>query len=146
MKQNLVFTELDDGGWRPIADLDNYSMLVGPFLERADGEPCRIAIATDERHRNRNGTVHGGVLLTLADKAVALAARHGREDWLMATVQLSHQFIRRVMVGDFVEARGETVQTTSSLIFVNTVITVRGAPVGSASGIFSHRGGAKAGR
>ncbi|MGE0231899.1 MAG: PaaI family thioesterase [Flavobacteriaceae bacterium] len=147
MDETAMIAQLDDGGWCAMPLHDNYSRLIGPFLQRADGSGGRYALRIDERHRNRNGKAHGGVILSLADKAVGMTARHGREDWLMATVQLNHQFIKGVEIGAFLEARCEVVQTNKTLIFVNALLLVGDQTVGNASGVFSHRGeSGKAGR
>jgi acyl-CoA thioesterase len=49
-------------------------------IELVDVSPgrARVRMRIEERHRNSHGTVHGGVLFTLADAAFALASNsHG---------------------------------------------------------------------
>jgi uncharacterized protein (TIGR00369 family) len=108
-------------------------------LERTDGDPTRYAIVTDRRHGNRNGVVHGGVLMTLADKAAGTIARRSAKIARAATVQLDQQFVRRVDVGDFVEARCEIVRAARSLVFITCLLSVGAETVGTTSVILNYR-------
>jgi len=94
---------------------------------------------TDRRHRNRNGVVHGGVLMTLADTAVGTIARRSVKIAKAATIQLDQHFVRRVDVGDFVEARCEIVRAARSLIFITCLLSVRSEIVGTTSVILNYR-------
>jgi len=125
--------------WRPIDAGEDFPSLIGPILERTDGAPGHYALATDDRHRNRFGLVHGGVLMTLVDRAFGAIAARALKDAVMATVQHNHQFMRRVNVGDLVEARCEVVRTTKSLMFLSCSLLVRSEVVGTASAVFSYR-------
>lgn len=127
------------GCWRPVDSDDDFPGLIGPVLERADGVSGHYALATDARHRNRFGLVHGGVLMTLVDRAFGATAARMLQDATMATVQHNHQFMRRVNVGDLVEARCEVIRTTRSLMFLSCSLSVGSESVGSASAVFSYR-------
>ncbi len=64
------------------------------YEESGDGR-ARLALEATEEHVNRTGTVHGGVLATLADMAMgqALRSRTG-EDEVPATTQLTVTYLR----------------------------------------------------
>jgi uncharacterized protein (TIGR00369 family) len=74
--------------------VDGFAAELGAHGESvADGE-ARFHFDATDTHLNRAGTVHGGVLATLADAAMALAARSrtGEED-VPATSQLTVAYL-----------------------------------------------------
>jgi uncharacterized protein (TIGR00369 family) len=61
--------------------------------ETGDGTAC-LRFTAEPRHLNPGGTVHGGVLTTLLDTAMASAARTSTEDGeVPATSQLTVAFL-----------------------------------------------------
>ena len=75
---------------------------VGGFAERlgaraedaGDGR-ARVRFEARDEHLNRAGTLHGGVLATLVDTAMGLAARSATgEDDVPATSQLTVTYLR----------------------------------------------------
>ena len=48
--------------------------LVGPLYEMRDDDSHRIGFVVAEKHKNRRGIVHGGMICTLADFAMGHAA------------------------------------------------------------------------
>ena len=57
-------------------DLDvPFLNLLGVKLHRMSDGEGEISLAVEEKHLNTWGSVHGGVLLSLADAAMAIAAR-----------------------------------------------------------------------
>ena len=68
--------------------------LLGVKLEKmADGEGI-VRLSIEDKHLNTWGTVHGGALLTLADAAMAIAARAGDpDDRSVVTIELKNMFM-----------------------------------------------------
>jgi uncharacterized protein (TIGR00369 family) len=65
----------------------------------SDGSAC-IEFDAGERHLNPAGTVHGGMLATLVDTAIASAARSATDDGeVPATTQLTLAFLRAAHPG-----------------------------------------------
>ena len=54
----------------------NYFMLdVGAHLDRLEPGHAEVSLVTENRHKNLNGMMHGGALLTLIDSAAGAASR-----------------------------------------------------------------------
>lgn len=110
---------------------------VGPFYLR-EGEPdFRIGLRIEERHANPNGSVHGGVFMTLADHVGSLAVyRSLSEKTPFATISLNCDFLAPAKPGDWIEGFGEVVRRTRTLAFVSATIEMAGQPIVRASGIW----------
>jgi uncharacterized protein (TIGR00369 family) len=129
-------TELDPAtnGWKP-HDSPGFFGVVGPLWTRKDAQGWAYALLAEERHHNRAGIVHGGMLCTLIDQALSAIAWEANERKPCITVALDVQFLAPVRAGDFIVARGEVVRQSSSLAFVRGTLTVEGTTVLSATSI-----------
>ena len=54
--------------------------LLGIEVRRSDDEGATARLVVDDRHLNRGGTVHGGLLATLVDVAMGATVFSGSED------------------------------------------------------------------
>jgi acyl-coenzyme A thioesterase 13 len=54
-------------GFKPLFRTSPVLDLIGPFYCRGEGPDLVIGLRVDEKHCNARGTVHGGILATLAD-------------------------------------------------------------------------------
>lgn len=122
-------------GWLVKDDCD-FIDLIGPVWQRASGDGLEFAFLAEARHRNRNGRIHGGMLLSFADQAMGLSASHQTGSLAQATIQLGLQFTAAVEVGDFVEARPTIARLTKSLAFMTGVFVVGDRVVATASGVW----------
>ena len=59
-------------GWSEMPD-DGFLALVGPLWHKETEEGTIYAILTGAKHRNRSGVVQGGLICTLADRAMGMA-------------------------------------------------------------------------
>lgn len=77
------------------------------ILQQTDGESeLRLVIA--DKHLRDSGILHGGVLATLIDAGVGLAARsRSPEGANLVTVQLNSNFLRTTQPGDVLSVRGQ---------------------------------------
>jgi len=128
--------------WQPRITND-FPHFVGPILERLEEGRRIFAFMADARHVNDRGVVHGGMLMTFADQAFGEVVLDSVDRRLCATVQLNTHFIAAVQVGDLVEARGEIVRATRSLVFMRGFLTVGERTVAAIDGIWKvlHSGG-----
>lgn len=124
-----------DSDWQPRIT-DDFPQFVGPILERLEEGRRIFAFRADARHVNDRGVVHGGMLMTFADQAFGEVVLDSIERQLCATIQLNTHFIAAVQVGDLVEARGEIVRGTRSLVFMRGILTVGDRTVASVDGIW----------
>ena len=128
--------------WQPRITND-FPHFVGPILERLEEGRRVFAFMADARHVNDRGVVHGGMLVTFADQAFGELVLDSVDRRLCATVQLNTHFIAAVQIGDLVEARGEIVRGTRSLVFIRGFLTVGDRTVAAIDGIWKvlHSGG-----
>jgi uncharacterized protein (TIGR00369 family) len=122
-------------GWEAIAD-DGFIGLVGPIWQKSNETGMRFAFLADPKHHNRRGVVHGGMIMTFADRALGMTARHATGNKPHATIQLDVHFVDAVQVGEFIEARAEVVRRTRSLIFMKADLVVGTRVVAAANGIW----------
>jgi uncharacterized protein (TIGR00369 family) len=90
-----------------------HTAFVGARLERVDPDEVDVSLLVEPRHLNLSGTLHGGMIATLADTATGLAYRTGLDDGAEAsTSSLSVTFLRPGGTG-LVTARGRVVKRGS---------------------------------
>ncbi|GGG37969.1 hypothetical protein GCM10010964_27270 [Caldovatus sediminis] len=123
-------------GWERVRD-SGFPEAIGAFWMRREGEGTRAyGVLTDPRHNNGRGVVHGGILASIMDHALGKTVREAVRPLRCATIQLDLHYLAPVMPGDFVEARGEVVRRTRSVVFVRGHLAVGGRQVLSANGIW----------
>jgi uncharacterized protein (TIGR00369 family) len=120
---------------------DAFETHSGPFYFRtAEDGRIRTAFRVGPKHLNGSGAVHGGSFLTFADYTLfalgetALAGARG------VTVSLSGDFTGPGFDGDLVEGGGEIVKAGKSLVFVRGLLSIRGEPVFTFSGVIKKIG------
>jgi uncharacterized protein (TIGR00369 family) len=129
-----------ENGWEIEVSADEFVALVGPLWSRTrDGEKD-YAFVADRKHLSRFQRVHGGMLMWLADKALAMKASEAAgQPEQIATIQIDVQFVAPVKEGALVESRCEVVRKTGSLVFVTGRLLAAGQTLVSASGVWKYR-------
>ena len=122
-------------GWKLMRG-SGFGELVGPILARREDETWAYAFQSGPQHENRQGAIHGGMLMTFADHAIGAIAWEASGRRKCVTMQLESQFLSAGIPGDFVECRGEAVRVARSVIFMRGMVTVGERPVLSATGIW----------
>lgn len=124
-------------GFEPARGGGPFGNEVGPFYVSGSDHDFRIGLRIEERHTNPNGSVHGGVFMTLADHAGSLAIFHSlSEKAPFATVSLNCDFLAASKEGDWIEGWGEVVRRTRTLAFANATIELAGQPIVRATGVW----------
>ena len=113
-----------------------FAALVGPILARREGDVWAYAFRSGQQHENRQGAVHGGMLMTFADHAIGAIAWEAGGRRKCVTMQLDCQFLSAAVPGDLIECRGEAVRSARSVIFMRGELTVGDRAVLSATGIW----------
>jgi len=118
-----------------IAD-GSFAEAVGPLYVR-EGEPVRFGFLAESRHGNVRETVHGGMLMTLADQVLGLTVMQavGLETPVV-TVSLHCDFVSAAKPGDWIEGEATVTQITRTLVFVRGSLSHHGAVVLSAAGVW----------
>lgn len=122
-------------GWkvRPGKAFNTY---VGPFYEREGGDAFACAFVTDERHGNKRGVTHGGMIATAFDVALGNASWQASEGKPCATVQLGIHYIGALQLHEFAEIAIQVVRATRSLVFLRGVMTVGERTIATADGVW----------
>ena len=79
--------------------MDGFAGRLGVHDVKAEDGQARLELEAGEEHLNPAGTVHGGVLATLADAAMGAAARSALHDDTVTTSQLTTVFLRPARPG-----------------------------------------------
>ncbi|HEX2136214.1 MAG TPA: PaaI family thioesterase [Microvirga sp.] len=123
-------------GWIVRDDEPGLMTLVGPLWQRGNDRDLVFGFLAEEKHLNRRGVVHGGMLMAFADQALGLTAREVTGGVPQATIQLDTQFIAPVAAGEFVEARAQVVRRTRAILFMRGTLAVGERAVASSQGIW----------
>ncbi|MGI9422811.1 MAG: PaaI family thioesterase [Hyphomicrobiaceae bacterium] len=115
---------------------DPFEMRCGPFFwRRLDDGGHHFIVKAEPRHCNRQGIVHGGLMMTMIDLALAATAKEVLQDRYV-TISLNSEFVAAGGNGDIIEATGELVRRTRSLAFVRGQVSTDSRVLLTASGVF----------
>jgi len=135
MARELITTG-DHAGWhRWHREPDGrFASLLGDFYFRpgADGVECRMA--TDRRHSNGLGYLHGGFIMSFIDMAMFAFIVSQLEKSAAVTLSCATDFLSAGKVGDPIEAHGEILKETGKMLFVRGLVTQGGQNVASFTG------------
>lgn len=106
---------------------------VGPIWQWADNAPgtMRLGLLVAEVHSNTMGYMHGGMIATMIDSAMA-RAMHGVLQRRALTLKMGIEYLDAVKVGDLLEVHGrlvvsdEQVAQTEALVKVGDSLRARG--------------------
>jgi acyl-coenzyme A thioesterase 13 len=112
--------------------------LLGPIYCRGSGLQLVIGLRADGRHANGRGTVHGGVLATLADVAMGYAMAFASQPPLaLITASMTLDYLGAVQVGDWLEVQLEHSKRGRQMAFANAYLQVGERVVARASAVFA---------
>lgn len=127
--------KLQDEGWLPL-EATGFIEHVGPFWTKIEGDMLLVGFWAVDKHENRRGVVQGGMLATLADRAMGMACRRVNGDKPQATIQLDMHYIDAGRIGDFLEAHCRVVRRTRQILFAEAEILSGDSLVAKAKGIW----------
>jgi len=92
----------------------------GPFWMAKRGENSVVGFRVEESHGNAVGGLHGGMLATLVDTVLTLAAAKAAPKGQFAvTSSLTCDFLAPGKFGDWIEAEAEVLRVGRSLIHLD---------------------------
>ena len=130
MSENLV-----PPGWR-VRPGKNFNTFVGPYYEPENSDSLRVGFVTDDRHGNKRGVTHGGMIATSFDVALGNAAWATASGERCATVQLTIQYVGALKLHEFAEVSVEIVRATRSLVFLRGTMVANGRVIATADGVW----------
>ena len=123
--------------FRPLFRTSPVLDLIGPLYCRGEGADLIIGLGVEPKHCNARGTVHGGILATLADVALGYnMAFSSTPPASLVTANLTLDFAGTAKIGDWLEARVDVQKQGSRLSFANCYITVNEQRIVRASAVF----------
>ncbi|MFJ5486410.1 PaaI family thioesterase [Hansschlegelia beijingensis] len=129
-------TDAAPEGWTLFED-QGFIDLVGPLYERRDpAAPRAFGFRAGQKHANLVGVVQGGMLMTLADRALGVTAWDAAGGRPCVTVQFDMQFLTAAPLGSFVFVEPEVLRLTSSIVFLRGTLRVGRRNVASAAGLW----------
>jgi uncharacterized protein (TIGR00369 family) len=122
----------------PVETTGPFMAMLGPLYYRTVDGGMIIALRMAEKHLNRRGIAHGGMLVTLADSAMGMNLACTREPRLWTvTSSLSTDFIDAARKDDWVEAHVEILKIGARLAYASCYLTVGTRRILRASGVFA---------
>ncbi len=125
-------------GFQEVTGFAAFATRNGPYFEKLVDEKTVIrAFRSDERHLNGVNYVHGGMLMSFADSALARTVTHctGKR---AVTIKMNSEFLSPVRDGDWIEAHCELVRDTRSIAFVRGILKVGRRSVFKADALFHY--------
>jgi len=111
--------------------------LIGPLYCRGEGDDLIIGLRVEAKHCNARGTVHGGILATLADVALGYTmAFSSTPPASLVTANLTLDFAGTAKIGDWLQAHVDVQKKGSRLSFANCYLTVNEQRIVRASAVF----------
>jgi acyl-coenzyme A thioesterase 13 len=131
-------TQLDiPAGFAPIFRTSPFLESIGPLYSAGSGAALVIGMHVQEKHTNARGTLHGGVLASIADIALGYGlATSTTAPTSMVTANLSVDFAGSAQMGDWVETSLDIQKVGGRMAFANVYFSVRGERIARASGVF----------
>lgn len=135
--------EIPDGFTR-FARVSPFTEMIGPLYSKGEGHQRMIGLRAERRHCNTRGTVHGGVLATLADISMGytIAYLHAPPRTLV-TASLTIDYAGSASEGDWLESHVDVQKAGSRLAFANCYIVAAGERIARASAVFAVPGSRK---
>ena len=126
-------------GFLPAALGGDFIRVNGPlYLKRGHGSVL-LGFRVEPRHTNPAGILHGGMMASFCDMLLPICAHH-QEPVLakrfLPTVNLQIDYLAPSPLGAWVEGEAQVLRSTTTLAFIQGLVTADGAPVARASGIF----------
>jgi acyl-coenzyme A thioesterase PaaI-like protein len=125
-------------GFTPLTRSSPLLDLLGPIYSRGNGLQLQIGLWTDLRHANGRGTLHGGVLATLADVGMGYAMAFASDPPLpLVTASMTVDYLGAVQIDEWLEVRLEHSKKGRQLAFATVGLHVADRMVARASAVFA---------
>ena len=124
-------------GFAPIFRTSPFLETIGPLYSAGSGAQLVVGLQVQEKHTNARGTLHGGVLASIADIALGYGLATSTDPpTSMVTANLSVDFAGSAQIGDWIETVLDIQKVGSRMAFANVYFTLRGERIARASGVF----------
>lgn len=131
----MLISEGPFAGWRTWGGgADPFETAIGPFCFRVTDNKVRCGFQPRREHLNGGGAVHGGALMSFADFALFAIAYNALGASNVVTVTCNSEFLSAGALEGVIEAEGEVLRETRSLVFIRGLVTQQGRTLLAFSG------------
>jgi acyl-coenzyme A thioesterase PaaI-like protein len=116
--------------------MDGFLHHVGGLWVRQTTGQDEFGFWAQDIHANRNGVVHGGMLMTFIDRAFGQVARLRAGAPRGSTVNLSVNFTAPMQLGQFASLTPKVTHVTARTAFMEGTVFCDGAVIASAQGVW----------
>ena len=133
-------------GFKPLQRQSPFNQLVGPIYSRGEGVDRVVGLLAENKHCNSRGSVHGGLLATLADLALGYTMAFLSEPPRSAvTASLTIDYVGSAKADDWLEVHTDVQKGSGRLMFANCYVHVGETRIVRASAVFAGSGERRAG-
>jgi uncharacterized protein (TIGR00369 family) len=138
---SVGLTPKDGREWAAISGGGPFPEIAGPMFVTYDdllpGEPARFGLRVQTHHCNAVDVVHGGLLATFADTALAQGLLSmGDVGFNVPTINLNVDFLSGAILNEWLESRVVVNHRTRRMAFMSATILAGGGPVLRTSALF----------
>jgi uncharacterized protein (TIGR00369 family) len=125
-------------GFAPFTRSSPLLDLLGPIYAKGSGLQLELGLLTDSRHANGLGTLHGGVLATLADVGMDYAMAFSCDPpQPLITASMTLDYLGAVKMNEWLQVRLEYSKKGRQLAFAAVSLHVGERTVARASAVFA---------
>ncbi|MDX5499617.1 MAG: PaaI family thioesterase [Rhodobacterales bacterium] len=122
-------------GWLP-SDAGPFSQEFGPVWQRTAPDGLSYGLLIEARHGNHMAVAYGGVVMALAEHAMAALAMQALGCRALRALQFDLQFLSPGAQGEMLIASGAVLRRSATLAFLRGEVRVGDRLVAAASGIW----------
>lgn len=130
--------DTDEHTLNPLRRTSPFLDLLGTFTERNLDDGFAIGIRITPEHLNAKGTVHGGVIATLADISLGYVTGSSRTPPLrMVTSTMTLAYVGAARLDDYLESEVRVVRTGARVAVADATLRAAGRTVATATATFT---------
>ena len=110
-----------------------------PLYSKRTEKAVVLGLRVAKPHTNGQGLVHGGLIATLVDNAMAFSCRQVMDGWAsswMATISLSVDFIGPAQIGQWLTVESDVIKTGKTICFAQSLIKADNSVIARANATF----------
>jgi uncharacterized protein (TIGR00369 family) len=109
-----------------------------PLYSKRTEKAVVLGLRVAKPHTNQQGLVHGGLIATLADNAMAYSCRQVMGSWAswMATISLTVDFVGPAQIGQWLTVESDVIKTGKTICFAQSLIKADNSVIARANATF----------
>jgi uncharacterized protein (TIGR00369 family) len=109
-----------------------------PLYSKRTEKAVVLGLRVAKPHTNQQGLVHGGLIATLADSAMAYSCRQVMGSWAswMATISLTVDFVGPAQIGQRLTVESDVIKTGKTICFAQSLIKADNSVIARANATF----------